>query len=404
MRSSPILIALALAAATPVSSPAQQTAPRRPQLPAQADTNDASAYYRFGLDRLSAEPRQAADAFWWASRLDPHWADPLYARRAALLMADRRLLLGYYAGVESVWRDPGVQRADSLAAHALEMDPFLSRNLEDELARAYLAAAIDRDTRGGSTSDRLTDVELRVVTDEILSHQTPGTRAWLAAADGQLETALQFYETAIRQARYKSDLYADKARVLVQLGRFPEALAALSSAVAERTREDNRRLVVLYNSKAHFQQTAGAIHARIGHADSARAAYGAALQEDLSFAYAHAHLAALSVAAGDQAGAFGELELAVQIRPSDPGLRVDAATVLAAAGQIEKAVEHLKQAVELDPWYADPYLMLGRLHDASGMRDDAVKYYQGFLAHAALRHPQYAWAQQRIAELRAAAQ
>ncbi len=403
MRLPSILAALALTATTPVSSPAQQATPRRPQLPAEADTNDASAYYRLGLDRLSAEPRQAAGAFWWASRLDPHWADPLYARRAALLMADQRLLLGYYGGVESVWRDPAVQRADSLAAHALEMDPFLARNLEDELARAYLAAAIDRDTRG-STSDRLTDVELRVVTDEILSHQTPATRAWLAAADGQLETALQFYETAIRQARYKSNLYADKARVLVQLGRFPEALAALSSAVTERTREDNRRLVVIYNSKAHFQQTAGAIHARLGHADSARAAYGAALQEDLSFAYAHAHLAALSVAAGDKAGAFGELELAVQIRPSDPGLRVDAATVLALVGQVEKAVEHLKQAVELDPWYADPYLMLGKLHDGSGMRDDAAKYYAGFLAHAARRHPEYAWAQQRITELRAAGQ
>ncbi|HEX8243698.1 MAG TPA: tetratricopeptide repeat protein, partial [Longimicrobium sp.] len=186
------------------------------------------------------------------------------------------------------------------------------------------------------------------------------------------------------------------------LGQLPGALEALRSAVAERGKEENRRLVFLYQSKAQYQETVAAIHQRLGHADSARAAFGAALQEDLSYAYAHAHLAALSLAAGDTAGAVGELALATQIRPADPALRVDAATVLAAAGHVEDAVEHLKKAVELDPWYADPYVMLGRLHDASGMTDDALKYYDAFLAHAARLHPQYAWATQRAAELRAA--
>jgi tetratricopeptide (TPR) repeat protein len=354
------------------------------------------------MARLQSEPRVAADAFWWASRLDPHWADPLYARRAALLMADRRVLLGYYGGLESVWREGAVQAMDSLAAHALEMDPFLNRNLEGELARAYLKAAIDRATRG-STSDQLTEVERSQLTNAILADQPPSVRAWIAAADGELADALSFYDTAIRQARYKSDLYADKARVLAQLGQLPGALQALRSALAERGKEENRRIVFLYQSKAQFQETAGAIHERMGHPDSARAAFGAALQEDLSFAWAHAHLAALSLAAGDTAGAVGELALAVQIRPQDPALRVDAATVLAAGGHVEEAVEHLKRALELDPWYADPYVMLGRLHDASGMRDDALKYYDVFLARAARLHPQYAWATQRAAELRAAA-
>lgn len=400
MRFRTSLVAAALSAA--VVPAAAQNTPRRPALPATSDTNDAAAYYRHGLARLSAEPRAAADAFWWASRLDPHWADPLYARRAALLMADRRVLLGYYGGVESVWREGAVQAMDSLAAHALEMDPFLNRNLEGELARAFMNAAIDRAFRGGSTADQLTDVERSQLANEILSQQPPFVRAWLSAADGELADALQFYDTAIRQARFKSDLYADKARVLAQLGQLPAALQALHAAVAERGREESRRIVFLYQSKAQYHETAAAIHERLGHADSARAAFGAALQEDLSFAWAHAHLSALSLAAGDTAGAVSELALAVQIRPRDPALRVDAATVLAAGAHVEEAVEHLKRAVELDPWYADPYLMLGRLHDASGMTDDALKYYDAFLSHAARLHPQYAWAQQRAAELRAA--
>jgi hypothetical protein len=36
------------------------------------------------------------------------------------------------------------------------------------------------------------------------------------------------------------------------------------------------------------------------------------------------------------------------------------------------------------------------------MTGEALKYYDGFLARAALLHPQHAWAEQRAAELRAA--
>jgi len=392
------LIAMLTAA---IAGPARaQGEPRRPALPAGADSNDARAYYRLGMERLSGDPRQAADAFWWASRLEPKWADPLYARRAALLMANRTLLLGYFSGSETAWRQ--AQPADSLAAHALEMDPFLNRNLEGELARAYLNAAIERDTRGMGTSAQMTEVERAQVTGMILRAQTPATRAWLAAADGDLDQALGLYDQAIHDARYKSDLYADKGRVLALRGDLPGALASLQSAISARAAEQGRRLVFVYQSRAQYQATVGAIHERLGHADSARAAYGAALQEDLSFAYAHAHLAALSLAAGDTAGTVSELALAVQIRPADPALRVDAATILAATGHVEEAVEHLKKAVELDPAWADPYLMLGRLHDASSLSADALRYYDAFLAHAARTNPQYEWAQQRAAQLRAA--
>lgn len=394
-------LTLALAALLAAGGAHAQTAPRRPALPAQSDTNDASAYYRLGMDRLSANPREAADAFWWASRLDPHWADPLYARRAALLMSNRSLLLGYYSAVESAWRQ--AMPADSLVARALEMDPFLQRNLEGELARAYMDAAIERATRGGETRDQLTSVERAELTKNILGQMDAGTRAWLAAADGDLDHALEFYALAIRQARYKSELYADQARVLAQRGDLAGAVASLDSAVATRSREQSRRLVFLYQSKAQYQQTLGALHERMGHADLARTAYGAALQEDLSFAWAHAHMASLSLAAGDTAGAVSELALAVQIRPDDPALRVDAATVLALAGHVQDAVKHLEKAVELDPYYADPYVMLGRLNDASGITPEALRYYDAYLAHAALLHPQHAWVEQRARDLRAAA-
>ncbi|MGK4301757.1 hypothetical protein, partial [Klebsiella pneumoniae] len=70
-------------------------APARPPISSQyggpADTaaarNSADAYMAYGLTKLGLEPDTAAAAFYWASRLDPWRAEPLYARSLAILLA-----------------------------------------------------------------------------------------------------------------------------------------------------------------------------------------------------------------------------------------------------------------------------------------------------------------------------
>jgi hypothetical protein len=44
------------------------------------DTNDSRLYYRAGLYAHGINPSLASAAFYWASRLDPGWADPYFAR------------------------------------------------------------------------------------------------------------------------------------------------------------------------------------------------------------------------------------------------------------------------------------------------------------------------------------
>src|SRR5687767_10100378 len=62
--------------------------PKRPKMEANRDTNAAGAYYYWGLGQMRTSPRSAQDAFYWASRLDPAWADPLYAQRIAYHLSD----------------------------------------------------------------------------------------------------------------------------------------------------------------------------------------------------------------------------------------------------------------------------------------------------------------------------
>src|SRR5262245_40997723 len=54
--------------------------PARPRLPAGADTNSGRAYYQIGLRLLERNLDSAADAFYWATRLEPDQGDALYAR------------------------------------------------------------------------------------------------------------------------------------------------------------------------------------------------------------------------------------------------------------------------------------------------------------------------------------
>ena len=70
------LAASLVSAAAPLHAQRAGDVPRRPRLAAAADTNDAGAYYRLGRERLERSPEEAAAAFYWASQIDPGWADP----------------------------------------------------------------------------------------------------------------------------------------------------------------------------------------------------------------------------------------------------------------------------------------------------------------------------------------
>ena len=96
--------ALVLFAALVIPSIAQsqknkdQDEPKRPALFARADSNEAAAYYSLGLEELRKNPKLAADAFYWAIRLNPLHSEAYYARRVALLLSDKRRAARYYMG------------------------------------------------------------------------------------------------------------------------------------------------------------------------------------------------------------------------------------------------------------------------------------------------------------------
>lgn len=393
----PAIVACALIAGFSVIE-AQENDPLRPALSTSADTNNWQAYYDAGTSWLASDPKKAADAFHWASRIDPTRSEPFYGRRVALLLQNPRRLLRYWRGEKSTVRSKDIQRIDSLYLHALTLNPFFYHRLDQFLLRAIIRE-ISEDLSPGSG---MSSGELRLALDRSISSAAPGFRAWVAYAEGDFDEAERLYERGIRETRNKREragLLSERARLYFQRDKSDQALADLTRALEEMRGFDKKDLIYVYESKALAEQSVGIVQKRIGNTAAAREAFGRSLQEDLSYFPAHVQLAMLALDARDTATALSEMDLAVQIRPDDAGLRYLYGFTLAEVGRRAEAQQHLEKAIEYDSVYAAPRHTLAKVLEAEAKPEEALPHYRAFLSLAALSDLRRNEAETRIAAL-----
>jgi tetratricopeptide (TPR) repeat protein len=358
------LLALAMPAAAQID-PAKFE-PKRPKLPPGADTNSAAAYYQYGLMTLSRSPDQAAAAFHWAYRLNPGMGEPLYAKRTALLLTARNRLGDYFSG-RGYARSKVVRSIDSLAFEARLRNPVLIRSLDLPLFEEWYSYATGEMLHRGD-----------------LNEYGPAVSAWLAMSRADYPTAAQNYAKVLKDKRAWGYLY-DRALALYYMGQHDSAITHLNQYI-QKSREDEKKekeVVVWYNSSALAEYTIGYLYFVRDMRDSARAAFGRALSEDLSFYMAHASLGDLARASGDSATAIQELELAVQLRPNDAHLRYRLGRALYESRRHADAVSQLEEATRAEPYYALPWYYLGLAAEALDQRDKAIQAYDEFMGRAA---------------------
>jgi tetratricopeptide (TPR) repeat protein len=388
------------------ASLAGQNIPKRPPLNG-ADTNQAVAYYQYGLSMLQQDPQKASDAFYWAARIDPTWAQPLYAGRIAFLMgADDQFVIGYMDGKRSYTRSKDARRIDSLELRARMLDPFMERDLDKELQLRWLRALYDEDQKSdGGTDDRAQTLRFQYFVERYWrTDAPPEQKAMLAVSERRFPDALNLYREALSQGRdHQSEIHEARARIFYVMGNGDSARAEMEQAIAKLREKDAKDFVWLYESKAVLEHFIGLTYERQNQIGPAREAYGRALQEDLSYYPAHMRLGSIALSAGDTATALSEMDLAAQIKNDDPGMEATYGTVLAQAGHIPEAQQHLHRAVELDPYYANSYYVLGRVDEFTGKAADAVGDYRAYLGHTRAQDPRIADVQRRLADLSTAA-
>jgi tetratricopeptide (TPR) repeat protein len=74
--------------------------------------------------------------------------------------------------------------------------------------------------------------------------------------------------------------------------------------------------------------------------------------------------------------------------------------VLAVTHNFPEALKELTAAVELEPYYALPYLRLGQVHEQLSHGNEALASYQEFLARSSQTDPQRQWAGGRVTEIK----
>lgn len=378
-----LLVALAVVSVLtlPLEAQRNRREPRRPRLSSTADTNDVNAYLNHGARTVEDNATTAAEAYYWAMRLDPGNADALYGLRTARLMQRQSVFLRYMQGDERTVFSDEMQSNDSLYFKALQLDPFLHEQHARTVLFNYYRKAIASGINQG---------EIDHYVNQRLDASPPSTRARMAAAQGQVVLADQLYSEAIGQARNPSYLYIERGRLNAISGRIDEAVFDFTSALERLSRDEEKkeRQVIFYSSKALHEHSLGLLYARKGDAEKAREAFGRAMTEDLSFHPAHVELSRLALAAKDTVTALSEMALAVELAPADAFVHFLQGELLLQVGQAAEAMEPLKKAIDLEPYYAAPQFALAAALEKSGDTAAAKAAYEKFLAMAARRHPQ----------------
>ena len=330
----------------------------RPRLPFGADTNAASAYYHWGI-RFGVEPDTAEMALYWASKLDPSWAEPPYARFLNVLQAVRRdATLTFFRtrsarAAENVTLTPRQIRViDSLEQIAWQRDPFMFSDIEFH----------------GEAPGRFGE---------------PAHDGWIAFARRRFAAAESLFAVALRQDPDAIEIRVYRARALFYLGRYDGAVAELEAARDTVRHSTEAQLSPVLPSVEMFDFAIGIARVQQDDFPAARAAFERALTENLAFYWAHTRLAGSALALHDTATAIAELDMATQLEGRDPVLRMYRGVVLATAGRLTEAEVDLRKAIELDPYYATPYYWLALNHQTRGDTSSAIEQYRRYLAHAA---------------------
>lgn len=373
--------------------------PKRKRSAFGPDSNDARALHDWAMQQVERDPAAAADAFYWSARLNPAYAEPLYGRRAALLLSNPGLLSRMMnRGRRAPPRE--IRQLDSLVLRALAFNPFLYRKLDRALLVSYIK---NESTRNASVNDAAINDPglLNFAIERYLREAGPEMRGWLAYSEGDFSTALALYGEVERSRKEKADLRIDRARIFGMRGDADSAVAQFQAALAELRAREDKDLVYVYNSKAMLEHSIATLLEANEDKAGAREAYGRALQEDLAFYPSHVRLGLMLLSQGDSAAAMSELETAAQVAPDEPWVRFTLGYALAAGGQYERAIDELNTAARLEPLYALPHAILGQIWERKADAAKAIAAYEAFLARASMRDLQRPGVTQRLAEVRA---
>jgi hypothetical protein len=360
----------------PVDSAGQHVLHLEPELP---DTNDANTYYRAGLASLWKNPSSASASFYWASQLNPGWADPYFARWYTLQVmprvARRRL------------PDSVQQRVDSLVLTAMIHDPFFDERLtmNDFVGQVHSHVALAQKQVNEAVSQ---ENQRRFQAGEpmLTASRLEIPHTWyLAFAERHFDSASHDLAREIKKHPDALALYVYRSKAQYYLRQYDSAAATLAAAIRRVELKDTTKLLPVYFSREMFYYASGIALMDAKHDSAARLAFENAVTGESRLL--HGPLApgdpgdrAPRQRDGDQRGAD---------RRADSPDRSAGAVPLGLLAARRRASRRCDRCAARGgrgrPLLRLPYFYLAQareaVHDTVGSRES----YRGFMAHAALK-------------------
>lgn len=306
----------------------------RPALATGADTNDAASYLAFGRSVVERQPKVAAAAGYWATRLDPTSPAALLMYMDAEWRTRSKLLGKVLRGDRAALRSPDVRRLDSLRRRAVSLDPFAIGTF---MAQEFGSPSLPMAQRALARDSNVVGIHLHI--------------------------ANRFYDVRA----------------------FDSSAAYLRSALRALDRRATTDVIRPYESRELVHFALGRVLYAAGDVNAARLAFGQALTEDLSFAPAHAQLGTIAWTNwSDTAAARREFELSLELA-DDAVVRYDYGTILLTARADQEALQQLDRAAALEPWFARVHYNRAVALERLGQPEAARAAYQLFIARAPRR-------------------
>jgi predicted CXXCH cytochrome family protein len=161
---------------------------------------------------------------------------------------------------------------------------------------------------------------------------------------GAPQSALPYYEEALRRAPDDPTLSVDYAQALVDAGHALDAVRILKTAP----------------NHAPSLNALGAAYLAAGKPAESTAALRRALQIDPDLTEAYVNLGGALSLLGDRAGAIEALTSAIRLRPGSAAAHSNLASVLYNNGDFERARDHFERAIRSDPGSAVARYNYGR--------------------------------------------
>ncbi len=179
------------------------------------------------------------------------------------------------------------------------------------------------------------------------------------ARSDQHETAVRYYEEALRRKPNYPAARLSYATTLHKLGRWAAAAVVLEAAVAAAP--DN----------AEVLNALGSTYVQLGRLDEAVTALRHALMADPDPAEIYVNLGTALFRKGDQIAAIEALRSAIVARPGFAAAHNNLAAILNARGDFSQAQPHFRRALRVDPNYAVAHYNYGRALADRGQSEEA---------------------------------